>query len=107
TLWANVLDDEVFEEEFRSSHNKPHDIFPWLAPTQTSENKTGKEVMPTDASPLQAYWGMPRRIRLSPSVKAGLDSISGQHKPTVFATYETKNYGINYGPEWRHPLSPY
>lgn len=107
TLWINTLDDETFEAEYPASHNKPHDIFPWLAPTQTSERKTGKEVMPTDASPLQAYWGMPRRIRLAESTGSGVDSIRTQNEPAVFKTYETKNYGINYSSEWRHPLTPY
>ena len=66
-LWPNVESREQIRE--RAAESKPHDdtdrIFPWLAPTRTSNPKAGgKDTTPQDVHPTQVYWGMPRRIRL-------------------------------------------
>lgn len=38
-------------------------VFPWLGPTRTSEKD--QATTPQDVDALQAFWGMPRRIRLN------------------------------------------
>lgn len=66
-------------------------VFPWLAETQTSRN--GEVIIPEMCDMRQAFFGMPRRIRL----------IGGEAAVTGFRTIP---YGVNYA-AWRHPLSPY
>ncbi|WP_348260336.1 type I-E CRISPR-associated protein Cse1/CasA, partial [Salmonella enterica] len=57
-LWHNLLP----QEQPRNVTQHPL-IFRWLAPTKTSE-KAGNVVTRDNPHPLQAYWGMPRRIEL-------------------------------------------
>ena len=38
-------------------------VFPWMGKTRTSKAK-GSETTPEQVNPLQAYWGMPRRVRI-------------------------------------------
>ena len=64
---------------------------PWLRPTHTSEK--GQVVVPGATHPLEAYFGMPRRLRL----------IFGKGKVTGVVQ---RRYGTNYA-HWEHPLSPY
>ena len=103
-LWANVL--PVSSETDWEEGDLPR-IFPWMAPTITSEK--GEEVSAADprAHPLQAFFGMPRRIRLCFSDDEGCycDLTEIQDKPSVTG-YITQPRGVNYG-QWRHPLSPY
>lgn len=100
-LWANVpLGDPP----------EPGDlprIFPWLAPTIGSA--TGRTVTPETAHPLQAWWGMPRRIRLDfvpcdPAVPCGL---TGQPDTVQISTWRQRPHGANYE-KWgdTHPLTP-
>lgn len=80
---------------------------PWLAPTLTSGGKPPREVHEADpdAHPLQAYFGMPRRIRLVFSSEPGICSMTGREE--LLATgFIQKPYGTNYG-LWKHPLTPY
>ncbi|MCF7990770.1 MAG: type I-E CRISPR-associated protein Cse1/CasA [Thiohalocapsa sp.] len=109
TLWLNVLDEETLET--LGFPTKPSDaarIFPWLAPTRTSE-KGANPTTPEAAHPLQMFWGMPRRIRLDldQSEPGGECAITGAHSCTLISRYRTKNYGINYTGAWSHTLSPY
>ena len=76
---------------------------PWLAPTLTSEK--GRTVSLADAHSLQAYFGMPRRIRLVFSIEPGLCSMTGKEGPLVTGFIQ-KRHGANYG-LWKHPLTPY
>jgi len=84
-------------------------IFPWLAPTLTSE--AGREVTPEkEAHPLQAWWGMPRRIRLD---FATLDeprpcALTGMPDTVQVRSWRQRPRGANYA-LWggRHPLSPH
>ena len=76
---------------------------PWLAPTLTSEKS--RTVSAAAAHPLQAYFGMPRRIRLVFSGEPGICSMTGREEPLV-SGFIQKPYGTNYG-TWQHPLTPY
>jgi CRISPR system Cascade subunit CasA len=105
-IWLNVLGNESFLSLANSDKNALSDIFPWMAPTKTSEN--GKQVTPEDAHPSQLFWAMPRRIRLSnPMVVSGHCDLCGVTSNSLFTSYVTKNYGVSYGGAWLHPLSPY
>ena len=64
---------------------------PWLRPTQTSEK--GQVMTPEDSHRLEAFFGMPRRLRLV----FGEDQVTGVLQ---------KRYGTNYA-AWKHPLTPY
>ena len=76
---------------------------PWMAPTLTSEKS--RTVSLADAHPLQAYFGMPRRIQLVFSSEPGICSMTGRKEPLVTGFIQ-RPYGTNYG-LWQHPLTPY
>ena len=110
-LWPNVESREQISA--RSSDAKRRDdletIFPWLAPTRTSNPKAGGgPTTPGHVHPLQVYWGMPRRIRLRFEEAQGRRcGLTGASDPIVVASYHARNYGINYSEGFQHPLSPY
>ncbi|MGB0128944.1 MAG: type I-E CRISPR-associated protein Cse1/CasA [Rhodocyclaceae bacterium] len=106
-LWLNVLPTVVMiQPGGRFDGRARADILPWLAPTRTSEKKGG-QTTPDQAHALQAYWGMPRRIRLDwKSAVAGRCDLCGAKSAALLTHYRTKNYGINYT-GWQHPLTPY
>ena len=113
-LWQKLLPNIIPKEEFEKLFpdckikSEPADIFPWLAPTRTSESKTGRETFPEDAHPCQMYWGMPRRIRLDFSdTRKGECDLCGESSERLLMRYRTKNYGVNYTGPWEHPLSPH
>lgn len=83
-IWINItVDDQPLPEK--------NLIFPWL-----SETHTNTETTPENSHHLQAFWGMPRRIRLV------------INKDECVTHYKTKNYGTNYpSDKWMHPLTPY
>ncbi|WP_330982871.1 MULTISPECIES: type I-E CRISPR-associated protein Cse1/CasA [Enterobacterales] len=100
-LWLNVL----VQETALTTAQLPL-IFPWLAATRTSE-KPGNSVTPDNAHPLQAYWGMPRRIELDfSSTEPGRCSLCGETHDNLLIQMRGKNYGVQYD-SWRHPFSPY
>ncbi|MGE4504409.1 MAG: type I-E CRISPR-associated protein Cse1/CasA [Desulfovibrionaceae bacterium] len=106
TLWSNVLlaaPGQPAEPEA----DLPGRVFPWAAPTRTSEG--GTVFLPEDAHPLHCFWAMPRRIALLPEEVAGPEpcSLCGQESATVIRRYVTKNFGCNYADTWTHPLTPY
>lgn len=103
-LWANVFWDEAWENPTL----RPGRVFPWLAPTRLSDK--GRTTTPEDVHPAQAYWGMPRRIRLDFEVnEAGLPcDVTGEIDRVVVRTYRTRPHGTHYnGWSLGHPLSPY
>jgi len=106
-LWLNVLPRTV-RLTGNPALSEPQYIFPWLAPTRTSNPKDGgQDTTPEDAHPLQMYWAMPRRIRLDfEHTREGTCDLCGSEGQLV-ERYYTLNYGINYTGAWRHPLSPY
>ncbi|MCP5410523.1 MAG: type I-E CRISPR-associated protein Cse1/CasA [Chromatiaceae bacterium] len=107
--WLNVVEIRALSNLTNDNQRKtPKDIFPWLAPTRTSEEKTGVITTPLDTNPLQMYWGMPRRIRLDCiHTTEGDCDLCGNYSQKRISQYVTQNYGINYEGAWKHPLSPY
>ena len=67
------------------------DALPWLRPTHTSERH--QIVTPDHTHPLEAFFGMPRRLRL---VFDGERVVGVVQRP----------HGTNYA-TWEHPLTPY
>ena len=104
-IWLNIQD---FERPEVQSQNQWAHIFPWMGATRTSEPKTGRPTYPADVHPLQAYWGMPRRIRLNMDPKEkGLCDLCGTRTSSLVRSHITRPYGFNYEGAWQHPLSPY
>lgn len=79
---------------------------PWLRPTLTSDGKPPREVAQADPAvhPVQAFFGLPRRIRLTASGE-GRCPLTGLHGPLVTG-FVQKPWGTNYT-VWTHPLTPY
>ncbi|MEI8571109.1 type I-E CRISPR-associated protein Cse1/CasA [Methylomonas sp. LW13] len=100
-LWLNVFN----QEDLQPLDNLEAAVMPWLGKTRTSEK--GQITTPADVHPLHAYWGMPRRIRLSETPEPGVCDLCGCHAESLFREYRTKNYGTNYDGAWQHPLTPY
>lgn len=80
-IWANVPDGMPATP----------DVLPWMRPTRTSEK--GQQVFPQDAHPAEAFFGLPRRLRLV----GGEGAITGVVQ---------RPYGTNYA-GWEHPLTPH
>ena len=108
-LWLNVLRLEDLSSRAMVAVKTPTaDVFPWLAPTRTSEAKNGRETTPLDVHLLQMYWGMPRRIRIDwQTQEQGQCDICADQDVPLVTRYVTRNYGINYTGPWQHPLSPH
>jgi len=100
-LWANVPLGEPLEAEDLPA------AFPWLAPTRLSD-KGGRATTPADAHLAQAWWGMPRRIRLdfAPNGDETPCDLTGQVDQGVVRTWRQRPWGTNYQ-FWEHPLSPH
>ena len=106
-LWLNVLTkEELAKLPGNSGLAEPEAIFPWMASTRTSEKK-GMETYPEKVHPLQAYWSMPRRMRLHFSSEECVCDLTGEQANESVSGFHTKNYGINYSGNWVHPLTPY
>ena len=103
-LWANVL---------LGDKPKPSDlpiVFPWLAPTRRSDaGGTGTPLDGKLAHRLQAFWGMPRRIRLEFS-GAGPDDVcdlTGRRDDVLVRGFRTRPGGVQYlSAVSEHPLTP-
>jgi CRISPR system Cascade subunit CasA len=99
-IWLNVLKGAPPDANERAR------VFPWLATTKTSAKK--ESVSAEDAHPLQAFFGMPRRIRLSferNDTRKPCD-LTGLVDDLVVTGFISEPWGVNYG-VWRHPLTPY
>ena len=110
TLWGRVWPNvETARRTGQHSGDGLERIFPWLASTRTSNPKAGgRPTVPGDVDPLQVYWGMPRRIRLSFEDANGRScDLTGNDDFVVVANYRTKNYGTDYTEGFEHPLTPY
>lgn len=112
TLWHNIWLNTLYKHTIEGLNNvtlkEQHHIFPWLAPTRTSEAKSGVTTYPVDVHPLQMYWGMPRRIRLEFNpTEMGICDLCFSETTTLVHQYITQAYGIDYSEEWQHTLSPY
>ncbi|MCY4003820.1 MAG: type I-E CRISPR-associated protein Cse1/CasA [Rhodospirillales bacterium] len=84
-IWANVPQGQPL------SPDQAKRALPWLRPTRTSERQ--QIVTPEMSHPAEAFFGMPRRLRL----------VFGECSVTGVAQ---QPYGTNYS-GWIHPLSPY
>ena len=84
-VWANVPEGQPL------SPDQAGCALPWLRPTRTSERE--QIVTPDMSHPAEAFFGMPRRLRL----EFGHRSVTGVRQ---------KQHGTNYS-GWIHPLSPY
>lgn len=107
-LWANV---ETMEQLATRAGDdgwaqKPSGTFPWLGPTRTSGAENGSATTPSDAHALQVYFGMPRRIRLEFSNRAGTCDVTGRPDDRMVLNFRGRKHGVEYK-GWRHPLSPY
>ncbi|MGE4297273.1 MAG: type I-E CRISPR-associated protein Cse1/CasA [Desulfovibrionaceae bacterium] len=110
TVWHNVLPMDRLAPLGDMAAPEAGGVFPWLAPTRTGERGSPTETtLPGDVHPLQAYWGMPRRIRLQfeANPDAAPCSLCAAIAPRVVRTCQSKTYGTNYGGPWLHPLTPY
>ncbi|WP_102504897.1 type I-E CRISPR-associated protein Cse1/CasA [Salinivibrio kushneri] len=103
-LWLNIINKDFWR--YPPPNFTDGSVFPWLAPTQTSEKK-GSEVYANAVHPLHVYWAMPRRIRLEVEHRDAECQLLGQQVEQVVNYYRTQNYGANYDGEWSHPLTPY
>lgn len=104
-LWLNVLPQDFLDYPPIELLN---DVLPWMGPTRASDDKEGQETPPEAVHPLQAYWGMPRRIRLDTStLDHGNCSLCGAEDVRLIRHYLTRHGGTNYTGAWTHPLTPY
>lgn len=105
-LWLNVLPQDALHYP---EVQKISDVLPWLALTRTSDEKGGQETTPETVHPLQAYWSMPRRIRIDRStIEEGCHcAVCGAFNVRVIRHYLTRHGGTNYTGAWVHPLTPY
>lgn len=104
TLWNNVRPTPE-KDAPQSTADLPGRVFPWAAPTVTSQD--GKPFEAAQAHPLHCFWAMPRRIVLLPQEETAACDVCGQQSPVIIRDYSTKNFGYNYGETWVHPLTPY
>ncbi|MGH7117617.1 MAG: type I-E CRISPR-associated protein Cse1/CasA [Acetobacteraceae bacterium] len=100
TLWANVPQGRP-----PAASDLPR-VFPWLAPTRTVDRFP--LTTPPDAHPLQAFWGMPRRIRLdfAPNSANLPCDLTGETDSVIVTGWRQRPNGVKYA-NWDHPLSPY
>ena len=105
-LWANTPEAGVMGDPQRADARR---IFPWLDKTRVSD-VTGVTTTPEDVHPAQAFFGMPRRIRLNftPNTARRPCDLTGLVDEIVVESYVSRPSGFNYV-AWgrRHPLSPY
>lgn len=84
-------------------------IFPWLGPTRLS-GKDGRTTTPENVDWRQAFFGVPRRIRLDfePNVDRSACDLTGEIDEVIVRTYRTRPHGMNYD-AWGgvHPLTPH
>ena len=106
-LWRKIVANVVACRD-RLRPNAFPKALPWLAPTITSDRKGGGRTVSerdSDVHALQAYFGMPRRIRLVFSGESGICPMTGW-QGRVVTGFVQRPYGVNYG-LWKHPLTPY
>ncbi len=100
-LWANVPDG------YKISTSEAEKVMPWLLPTRTYAG--GRQTTPQDTHKAQAFFGMPRRLRLHFTTGHGKPcALIGITDGMIVQTYATRPHGTKYPTEtWQHPLSPY
>lgn len=105
-LWLNTPPSQ---RDYPPAQEALDKVFPWLAPTITSEGKPPATVSPRASHVLQAFWGMPRRIRLifAPNSDGKPCPITGLIDEVRVTGFRTRPYGVSYHESFEHPLSPY
>lgn len=100
TLWANVPYGTPVPPA-----DLPH-VLPWLAPTRTVDRFPATS--PADSHPLQAFWGIPRRIRLdfTPNTERLPCDLTGVVDDIIITGWRQRPNGVKYV-SFTHPLSPY
>lgn len=100
-IWANTPlnpDGPVRVDEMARA-------FPWMASTLASVDD--RKVLPEiDAHPAQAFFGMPRRIRLFFDDAEGVCDLTGEPARRRAVGWVQRPYGVQYE-KWVHPLTPY
>lgn len=103
-LWTNVFWSTHWDDPSIALTG----LFPWLAPTRLSN--AGESTTPDDVHPAQAFWGMPRRIRLDfvSNTDCSPCDLSGEIDEAIVRSFRTRPHGHDYqGWSRAHPLSPY
>jgi CRISPR system Cascade subunit CasA len=100
-LWANV------PTGLPASHNEMPLVFPWAAPTRTSD-KAGGVTTPEDVDERQQFFAMPRRIRLifQENISKRPCDLTGQIDAVVVTGFVMRPYGTQYE-HFVHPLTPF
>jgi CRISPR system Cascade subunit CasA len=102
-LWANVPPGRL-----TPAHAEFPRIFPWLRPTRLSNE--GQTTTPENVDWRQAFFGMPRRIRLNfePNIDRRPCDLTGEIDDVIVRNYRTRPHGTNYD-AWGgvHPLTPH
>src|SRR6202035_2328932 len=103
--WANV----PLAEEIPPPNDLPR-IFPWLVPTRVWTKANCRITTPEDVDWRQAFFGMPRRVRLDfelTTERLPCD-LTGEVDEIIVKTWRSKPNGTKYE-AWggRHPLTPY
>ena len=107
SLWRTIIANLPSDESFAYDVEDLPKILPWLAPTRISDKAHGERLVSEqddDVHPLQAFFGMPRRIALR-YVGVGRCALTDESGALVDA-FAQKPWGVNYG-VWQHPLTPY
>ena len=104
-LWLNTPDRN---DKFPPARGARPLIFPWLAPTVTSEGNPPRTVSPDASHILQVFWGMPRRVRLVFEKNAGRMAcpLTGAIDDVIVTGFRTRPYGVSYE-AFAHDFSPY
>lgn len=101
-LWANVPTGyEAAASEYKR-------VFPWLSPTRRYDEQ--KSTTPEDVHISQAFFGLPRRIRLifEDNTAGEICDLTGQRDEIIVKTFAMRPGGTKYvGWGRTHPLSPY
>ena len=104
-IWLNVLPKDALDFPPIS---ELCDVLPWMTATRVSDTSEGQDTPPESVHPLQAYWSMPRRIRLDAStIDIGSCAICARTQARRIRHYLTRHGGTNYTGAWTHPLTPY
>ena len=103
-LWANV------PEGYGAKPVEVEDVFPWLVATRVSDSTVAPlETTPLDVHRAQAFFGLPRRIRLKfeANDERFACELTGEVDEFVVREYVTRPHGTKYA-GWgkEHPLSP-
>ena len=111
TTWLNVLVKSRYVcKGFKNVEGNSPYRFPWLAPTRTSNPKSGGiNTYLSDIHPDQLFWAMPKRINLfyRDFNNELICDLCGESATRLYYSYQMKNHGINYEGAFEHPLTPY